>query len=321
MPLSNNWQTYFFIFSSFTPCNSQEWQLAITCDYSAGIPQVLGYFRHVVRKTWCVSLTIVSNFNRNMFEVSRMFFNAWIGAMHESVQCITLSQGTSKWSDLIALLEGSHFQQKISRNCSLEALTNSVMLISRLCLWKSNSLVSSPLTLAHFPSCPLQDLERSSTVSPTQTLSIRTSFSGSEVSFGGPSWCFGRGGTQQYSATRRAPAEVGLELPNDICAAAQWDSICFQSTKWCCDAAPPVSTKTLINTRARLTFGEIQYYDAYTACTYIKHIYIYYIHTHVKPKSWNPINKSWSLKATKVQFAKSTTVLASKNLHKSQRFL
>ena len=126
--------------------------------------------------------------------------------MHESVQCITLSQGASKWSHLIALLEGSHFQQKISRNCSLEALTNSVMLISRLCLWKSKWLVSSPLTLAHFPSCPLQDLERSSTVSPTQTLSIRTSFSGSEVSFGGPSWCFGRGGTQQYSATRRAPA-------------------------------------------------------------------------------------------------------------------
>lgn len=134
------------------------------------------------------------------------------------------------------------------------------------------------IDLGPLSSCPLQDLERSSTVSPTQTLGIPTSFSGSEVCFGGPSWCFGRGGTQQYSATRRAPAEVGLELPNDICAAAQWDSICFQSTKWCCDAAPPVSTKTLINTRARLTFGEIQYYDAYTACTYIKHIYIYILH-------------------------------------------
>lgn len=221
-------------------------------------------------KTWCVSLTRMSNFNpRNVRSLRGR------SSMHESVQCITLSQGASKWSDLIALLEGSHFLQKISRNCSLEALTNSVMLISRLCLWKSKWLVSSPLTLAHFPSCPHCRILREVAPKKAQTLSIPTSFSGSEVSFGGPSWCFGRGGTQQYSATRRAPAEVGLELPNDICAAAQWDSICFQSTKWCCDAAPPVSTKTLINTRARLNFGEIQYYDAYTACTYIKHMYIY----------------------------------------------
>ena len=319
MPFSNNWQTFFHFLIIF----SLQLTRRTTCDHlwlfsrdSTG-PRLL----------WACSVQNMVRFSHKnvKFQPEKCSKSQVRSSMHESVQCITLSQGASKWSDLIALLEGSHFQQKISRNCSLEALTNSVMLISRLCLWKSNSLVSSPLTLAHFTSCPLQDLERSSTVSPTQTLSIRTSFSGSEVCFGGPSWCFGRGGTQQYSATRRAPAEVGLELPNDICAAAQWDSICFQSTKWCCDAAPPVSTKTLINTRARLTFGEIQYYDAYTACTYIKQVYIYihihYIYTHVKPKSWNRINKSWSLKATKVQFAKSTTVLASKKLHKSQRFL